>query len=401
MINFNQVRALCLICVVVMTFLVGTSPVKAEVDLAISQTVSNDRPGPNEVVEFTITVENLGDESALNIQVTDILSTDLILPDNQIAIPSNGSYDLSLGIWSIDELPSSGTETLIIPVMLIETPSAQCVRNKASVQHALDIILNNNIAYSGLLLGGIEACNDVEVMFVGHDTDGCTLDKRYYVSVNVRNNGIKNADNILLSVEQTSELIPNLSFISAQCKGNSGQSCLIGTLLPDENRQFYLISDVFYNNADTDVTLTLAVVMDEFDFAPENNQLIIEAIVPEFVDSCPPPTPPMNLNIGSISPGCFIATAAYGTNLAPEIKILQNFRDQYLVTNKPGIYLVNWYYKYSPPIAQYISDKSWLKAIVRGALWPVIYSIKFPFIALFTFLLMLFAMIKYKTKVKN
>lgn len=401
MTNFNQIRTLSLFCIVVMISVASSMPVKANIDLSITQRVSNDRPTPNEIVEFTITVENLGDESAFNIQVIDILPSDLILPDNQIAIPSIGTYDLSSGIWSIDELPSSGLETLLIPAMLIENPLAQCVINKASVEYALDSNLTNNNAYSGLLLGGIEACNDVELILGGHGTVGCTLDKRYSMLVNVKNNGIKNVDNILLSVEPVPELVPNLSFNPGECNGESGQNCRLSSLLPDENRQYYLRSDVFHNGTDAELTFTFILEVAEFDFAPENNQATLTTTIPVFVDTCNTIVPnETDYELGSISvsPGCFIATAAFGTDLAPEIKILREFRDKYLITNKAGRYLVNGYYRYSPPIAHYIEDKTWLKGIVRGLLWPVIYSIKYPLIAFVTFMLILSIIVKYKKR---
>ncbi|MDH4366683.1 MAG: DUF333 domain-containing protein [Dehalococcoidia bacterium] len=70
--------------------------------------------------------------------------------------------------------------------------------------------------------------------------------------------------------------------------------------------------------------------------------------------------------------GCFIATAAYGTPMAEEIQILREFRDKYLLTNQVGQALVNWYYKVSPPIAQFVAEHPVLKPIVRAGLAPAI-----------------------------
>ncbi len=69
---------------------------------------------------------------------------------------------------------------------------------------------------------------------------------------------------------------------------------------------------------------------------------------------------------------CFIATAAYGSPLHPHIDILRDFRDQYLVTNKIGQALVNFYYRYSPGIANFISKYKILKIAVRIHLRPLI-----------------------------
>jgi parallel beta-helix repeat protein len=69
---------------------------------------------------------------------------------------------------------------------------------------------------------------------------------------------------------------------------------------------------------------------------------------------------------------CFIATAAYGTPMAEEVQILREFRDEYLLTNLLGQAFVDFYYKVSPPIAEFITDHPSLKPIVRAGLVPVV-----------------------------
>jgi len=69
---------------------------------------------------------------------------------------------------------------------------------------------------------------------------------------------------------------------------------------------------------------------------------------------------------------CFIATAAYGTPMAKEIEILREFRDKYLMTNPVGKGLVEFYYRVSPPIAEFITQHPSLKPIVRAGLLPVV-----------------------------
>ena len=69
---------------------------------------------------------------------------------------------------------------------------------------------------------------------------------------------------------------------------------------------------------------------------------------------------------------CFIATAAYGTPMAKEIEILREFRDKYLMTNPVGKGLVEFYYRVSPPIAEFITGHPSLKPIVRAGLVPAV-----------------------------
>jgi len=74
-----------------------------------------------------------------------------------------------------------------------------------------------------------------------------------------------------------------------------------------------------------------------------------------------------------IAPGaCFIATATYDTPMAEEIQVLREFRDEYLLTNTVGCILVGLYYKFSPPIAEFITKYPILKPMVRAGLLPAV-----------------------------
>ena len=90
-----------------------------------------------------------------------------------------------------------------------------------------------------------------------------------------------------------------------------------------------------------------------------------------------PPPPPAGFISADLSEGvggdCFIATAAFGTSMAEEVRSLSKFRDEHLLTNSPGRCFVKAYYKTSPPIANFIRNKPILKAIVRTHLKPLIW----------------------------
>jgi subtilisin family serine protease len=68
--------------------------------------------------------------------------------------------------------------------------------------------------------------------------------------------------------------------------------------------------------------------------------------------------------------GCFIATAAYGTPMASDVRYLRAFRDQYLLTNAIGRGFVRAYYTVSPPIADFLRDNAFLRGWVRLWLKP-------------------------------
>ena len=96
---------------------------------------------------------------------------------------------------------------------------------------------------------------------------------------------------------------------------------------------------------------------------------------------------------------CFIATAAYGSYLHPHVKVLRDFRDAYLLTNRVGTAFVSFYYRYSPPVAAFIGSHGVFKIIVRVLLTPLVYSLKYPYgLALVTFAGVLTRLNKRKSK---
>ncbi len=83
---------------------------------------------------------------------------------------------------------------------------------------------------------------------------------------------------------------------------------------------------------------------------------------------------------------CFIATAAFGSEMNQKVQLLRNFRNQFLAPHWLGRKLVKTYYKLSPPLAQWISKHEGARIMARSILWPLIYwaelSLKFGWIFL-------------------
>ena len=69
---------------------------------------------------------------------------------------------------------------------------------------------------------------------------------------------------------------------------------------------------------------------------------------------------------------CFVATAAYGSELAPEIRHLSEFRDRVLLTTIPGQAFVWAYYRLGPYLAEYIASRPKARSAARRILNPLV-----------------------------
>lgn len=69
---------------------------------------------------------------------------------------------------------------------------------------------------------------------------------------------------------------------------------------------------------------------------------------------------------------CFIATAAYGSNTQPSVRLLRQFRDEVLLKSAPGTSFVEYYYKNSPSIAEKVAANPILKYGTLTLLMPIV-----------------------------
>ncbi len=73
--------------------------------------------------------------------------------------------------------------------------------------------------------------------------------------------------------------------------------------------------------------------------------------------------------------GCLIATAAFGSELNPQVQFLRGFRDDYVLKSLTGSAFINTfntiYYSFSPQVADYEREQPWLQTTVKGALYPL------------------------------
>jgi hypothetical protein len=73
----------------------------------------------------------------------------------------------------------------------------------------------------------------------------------------------------------------------------------------------------------------------------------------------------------TVSP-CFVATAAYGTPLADDIRVLRRFRDRHLSNHAAGRAVVALYETVGPRLAAQLRGRARLRTWTRAALRPLI-----------------------------
>ena len=85
--------------------------------------------------------------------------------------------------------------------------------------------------------------------------------------------------------------------------------------------------------------------------------------------------------IGLIIAGlcCLIATATYGSELAPQVQHMQELRDNKLLQTETGVSFMNrfneFYYSFSPIIADYERENPYFKEAVKIAITPMMSSL--------------------------
>jgi hypothetical protein len=74
--------------------------------------------------------------------------------------------------------------------------------------------------------------------------------------------------------------------------------------------------------------------------------------------------------------GCYIATAAYGSDMEAKVDLLKNYRDGYLLHRAWGRNLVDLYYRVSPGPARFITGHPALRTAARGMLHPIVTAVE-------------------------
>lgn len=363
-------------------------------DVEIGKTVNNSYPIPNEPVEFTVTVNNVGIGVAADLVVVDQLPGELSIPPGTAASTNIGDYDPATGEWFIGNLDVGVEAILAVPAVVNDPSPPPCIANLASASHPRDQNSLNDEAYAVVHSNNVDRCVDIDVDFdisVGPPFfvfPTCDSQDRYSGSIDVVNNGPDAARNVVVSISQDPVVGPNLRFNDVDCVNAPAASCNVPQIAAGGTVTLEVTSALFQSYSQFTQTISVNATTSDSDFNLSNNNPSDSGSVGGF-SSCTD-WPEIDIADPFVGVGgCFIATAAYGSPMHYHLDSLRGFRDQYMMTNRFGRALVGIYYRYSPPIADFIAQREWLRAIVRSLLAPIVYAIEFPKLAALLALLLI------------
>ena len=357
-------------------------------------TLSLAKDGPKtaregDLIEYSLEVVNEGAASVSGIEVLDTLPAELQFVQ---ATPSlGGIYNSITGVWT---LPTLGTDAsdktaglqiqALINQNLISNPNDVVgTSNRAEViappnQTPLEAQFTTNIVCT--------SCIDWEIVSVTIDVDIHHInferfEARFFLRVNVANNGPVTSD-ATVSVTHfdissggfgTVELFPDVP--------------VAVTLNPGQTQTIEFKTDWEEGN---DSTYTVSWEFEVRDVA------LLDPVLPNTSTGSWDSTGEHNS-----SDGCFIVASARGSYLAAHLVTLRDFRDRHFLTNPIGKWFVKFYYRHSPPIADYIREHKTPRTIVRSILTLIVYSIEYPVDAALVLLLPPIVLVRQKQRRKT
>lgn len=175
--------------------------------------------------------------------------------------------------------------------------------------------------------------------------------------------------------------------VAVEVKDSQGQVIILRTVQPDANGNFVLKFKVPANVKGGELQVSSSVES-EGETISESKEITVSEIDAEPVSTTP------QCGVGTVlengicvpakkaesqsgkSSGCLIATAAFGTELAPQVQLLREVRDNTLFGTGSGTAFMagfnEFYYVFSPTIADWERQSPLFKEIVKITITPML-----------------------------
>ena len=248
----------------------------AHPDIDVDMEVNNPSPLINEVVEFTITVRNIGATLAEDVLIHNILPAEMSIPDGSSALESIGNYNPDTGEWVIGRLDIGIEATLVIPAVVTTTQPPACIVNFASSDHPRDTNSLNDDAHALIKLDADVRCVDISVSFgISADSNNwfpsCDSHDRYDGEVRVTNDGQDAARNVEITIGQNPVIGPNLRFDDSDCTNSPSSHCSLGEVAAEETITIEVTSDLYQSYSSFEQTISVSATTTDSDYIISNN----------------------------------------------------------------------------------------------------------------------------------
>jgi uncharacterized repeat protein (TIGR01451 family) len=327
------------------------------IDLQVTQTdsASNIVIGSNET--YNLVVTNNAATTATEVLITNMIPAGATYvsatPGTGTCFQSNNIITCQLG-----DLVSSGTINIAVVVTLNTIGNNTNTVFVDSVNPDSASVNNSSSEISTVIANPV----DMSVSMSNSATPINFASNETYV-ITVRNNS---ATDIAGALVLTSTLPSNASYVSFSGTGwscaaiSNVVTCNLATLAASTSSVVNIVATLNTAGSNTN-TATISVANTDGNSANDTSVVVT------------------TVNAASVAAtssgggGCFIATAAYGSNMEQDVRYLRAFRDEYLLKNSAGRWFVKIYYRYSPSLASVIRENDTLKSSVRALLSPFVF----------------------------